>query len=156
MALEGDGRAVLECLREWSPVSRGIFCRLGLDRALVKKTLAELSASRALQRVFFSISCATRFKFCSEGVQLRTKYGYCGNQSSLQCPLDCTHLRDPETDREEDTISFLADLTRRAYNFDPTFPVPLHASSDSEDEGKTLKNWAGRTIREFRLVSDPG
>ena len=96
-----------------------------MTRSLAKAVLQELSHTRALQTTFCSIVCATRFKFFCKGALLPTICQYCGERDSLDHLLKCVNMGEPPLHDEDDLVLYLAELSRRAYNVNPGYPVPL-------------------------------
>ena len=143
---ERDEGRVLKLLAEGArSVSCGIYERLGLTRAIIRDVLEVLRDSRILQSTFCSIICATRFKYFYKGVILPTICQYCGQVDSLSHLIACVNIGDVPRGDEDELRDYLVELSRRANNVNPNYPVPqvpgdgveicLVQHSDSEDEG---------------------
>ena len=92
---------------------------------MAKAVLKELSDNRALQTTFCSIICATRFKFFHKGALYPTVCQYCGGRDSLDHLLGCVNIGDAPLGDEDDLVLYVAELSKRAYNVNPGYPVPL-------------------------------
>ena len=65
-----DERSALGLLAMEDSIAAANYCRLGLNRAILKETVRRLRRNRREQTVLANIVCATRFKFFDEKGEL--------------------------------------------------------------------------------------
>ena len=107
------------------------YCKMGVNRAILKETLRRLRHNRRGQVVFANIICATRFKFFDEEgtlLDVRCPNG-CGDIDSLDRLLRCFNLGtlDPEMPFD-DKVAFLSRMARKATKNCPALPIPTPRS----------------------------
>ena len=104
------------------------YCRMGLNRAILKETLRRLHHKRRQQVVLANIICATRFKFFDEeGTLLQAQCpNGCGEVDSLDHLLECHKIgaADPNWSFEE-KVDFLKSMAIRATRDCLVLPTPI-------------------------------
>ena len=131
-----DERKAIELPAMEDSIASANYCKLGLNRALLKETLRRLQHNRRRQVVFANIICATRFKFFDETGTLpnvKCPLG-CGEIDSLEHLITCAHLRDPDpTASFEDKVAYLRTMAVEATKNCPILPIPILMPSPPSD-----------------------
>ena len=126
-----DERTAIELLAMENSIASANYCKLGLNRALLKETLRRLQHNRRRQVVFANIICATRFKFFDEtGTLLNVKCPLgCGEIDSLEHLIKCACLQDPDPAATfEDKANYLRTMAVEATKNCPILPTPIPPS----------------------------
>ena len=132
-----DERKAIGLLAEEGSTACIGYCRLGLNRAVIKASMKSLQAKRQWQVCLASVICATRYKFFDEKEQLQSARcpNGCGCADSLEHMLECYALEPPDSAAPfQEKANFLRNLAIKVARNSRPIPTPFEAAVSGAEE----------------------